>query len=137
MSFLFIYSLINYYTALSSLTLQSSLGGGSSGSAARAASQGSGAYPNTHAGLVAPPARMVSREEPVCNYQALEQTAAPGLQQTPVETLTGYSTSALARLVSPLKDSFPAQHPVLAIRSAFPNADGPRLISYQTSREGN
>lgn len=29
MSFLFIYSLINYYTALKSLTLKSSLGGGS------------------------------------------------------------------------------------------------------------
>lgn len=89
MSFLFIYSLINYYTALSSLTLQSSLGGGSSGSAARAASQGSGACPNTHAGLVAPPARLAGREIPACNYQALEQTAAPGLQQTPVEILTG------------------------------------------------
>lgn len=106
MSFLFIYSPINYYTALSSLTLGSCPGRGSSGSAARAAGQGSGVC------LVAP-----------LQCRGTQQLLAPlGLQQSRAETITGYSTSALARLISPLKASFPAQHPVLAIPSAFPNA---------------
>lgn len=77
MSFLLMYSLINYYTALSSLILKSSLGGGSSGSAARAAGQGSSVCLDTRVGLVAP-ARPAVRAAPACNYQASEQTAAPG-----------------------------------------------------------
>lgn len=47
MSLLFIYSLINYYTAFSSVTLKSSLGGASSRGAPRAAGQGVGVCRDT------------------------------------------------------------------------------------------
>ena len=78
MSLLFIYSLINYYTAFSRVTLKSSLGGASSRGAARAAGQGAGVCRDTRTGQAAPPARPAVRAAPACNYEASEQTAAPG-----------------------------------------------------------
>lgn len=86
---------------------------------------GLGVSTDTRAGLVAPPARPAVRacQPLITGLWSRQQLPAPlGLQQTQVETLTGYSTSALARLISSLKASFPAQHPALAIPSAFPNA---------------
>lgn len=122
---LFIYSLINYYTAFSHVTLRWSLGGASSHGAA-----GQGV------GVCRDPGTLPARGRgssctsgcPGSASLSLRSFGADGSSQplspcskTRVETLTGYSTSALARLISSPKASFAAQHPLLAIPSACQN----------------
>jgi len=119
MSLLFIYSLINYYTTRSSVTLAPSVGGARSRGAA---GQGVGVRRDT--GMLLPHVRLCGQRRPaIRSLRSRQQLPAPGSsRQAQFETLTGHSTAASARLIPSPKASFAAQYLLLAVPSACQNA---------------